>query len=113
MIEVICSIPIALKTENRSVRDLVERSGYPETGGLLIGEALVTYLREHPELIDAWLGYSSDKRASSGWYFRGAGTGEFEVGYFPSGDVRLYTDAALACADFIAEELRQVVGYAG
>ena len=113
MIEAICRIPVTLKTMDSSVSELVRNSGYLESRGALTSEALVPYLREHPELIDAWLGYSSDKRTSSGWYMKRSRQHVFEVGFFPHGESQSYTDAARACADFIAHELREVGGHAG
>lgn len=35
---------------------------------------LLGHLREHPELIEAWLRYSADKRTDAGWYLSEDGT---------------------------------------
>lgn len=60
------------------------------------------YLAVHPDLIDAWQGYSYDKRTSSGPYMD-----RKKVGYFDGEhdqDVRQYHDRARACADFVCRE---------
>ncbi len=110
MIEALCRIPLALKAEGRSVLELVQATGYLDSPTPLSSDALAAYLREHPELIDAWLGYSSDKRTSSGWYLKQPEQQVFEVGFFPNGERRSYTDGVRACADFIARELHEVGG---
>jgi hypothetical protein len=71
------------------------------------------YLAEHPDLVDAWLGYSGDKRASSGWYLVEKPAGTFEVGYYPSGNRLAFTDRGRACAEFIIREIRSIAAGGG
>jgi hypothetical protein len=68
------------------------------------------HLRQHPELIDAWLAYSEDKRTSSGWYVTQCSADSFEVGYYPKGERIFIAGAATACAEFIVREVRSIAG---
>ena len=62
----ICRIPEALS--RRSLRELVDESGYREVRSTLTREDLTGYLERHPKLVLDWLRYSEDKRTSGGWY---------------------------------------------
>lgn len=70
---------------------------------LLAGE----FLSSQPMLVDAWQGYSYDKRTSSGPYLDWK-----KVGYFDGRreiDVRQYHDRSRACADFVCREAVSVL----
>ena len=102
----LCGVVVKFRGGNRSFADLV-RDASPEVGDEAEFLAAVTaYLREHPELCDAWSGYSADKR-SAGPYFR-LGTPS-EVGNYAGGyhDVRSYHDPTEACADYLWREIKK------
>lgn len=63
----VCQIPVRINRDDVSVWKLVDESGYRDSPMILSVEAVSSYLAQHPGLVDAWLGYSADKRVSSGW----------------------------------------------
>jgi hypothetical protein len=83
----------------------VEAAGIVKHPSALTVESLLSYLKEHPELIGAWMAWSADKRVSSGWYFIASRTGGFEVGYYPPGERLQFGQIDRACAEFIVREL--------
>lgn len=89
---------------------LVNESGYRESPELLNVDSTASYLSEHEELIDPWLGYSLDKRTSRGWYIRRR-AGAFEIGYVPVGERETIAieDRIRACAEFIVREVQEIV----
>jgi hypothetical protein len=107
----ICELPIQFKGRGTvSVIQLVDESGYRAAAGSLTVDAVLTYLREHPHLIEAWLGYSEDKRTSSGWYVTERSSDNFEIGYHPRGERISIAGRAPACAEFIVREIRSIAG---
>lgn len=105
----ICAIPALFKAlGNVSVAELVERSGYRVAAAELTVDAISSYLRERPDLIEAWLGYSEDKRTSSGWYIRQLSRDAFEIGWYPQGERIVVSGKAEACAEFIIREIRSI-----
>lgn len=70
--------------------------------------AASAYLRQHPELIDACLAYSEDKRTSSGWYVTPHSANSFEIGCHAQGERILVADRTSACAEFIVREIRSI-----
>jgi hypothetical protein len=83
----------------------VEAAGIIKPPAALTVESLLPYLKEHPELIGAWMAWSSDKRVSSGWAFIPAREGGYEVGYYPRGERLRFNEIDRACAEFIVREL--------
>jgi hypothetical protein len=67
-----------------------------------IRQLLVDHLRGLPELRQAWQVYSWDKRWSPSPYLEGTEVGLYDSGYR---DVEHHSDAATACAAFIAREV--------
>jgi hypothetical protein len=107
----ICAVPIELRRRGTvSVAELVAESGYGADPTSLMVEAVSRYLRAHPELIEAWFGYSEDKRTSSGWYVTERSGGMFEIGWHPAGDRVSVSDRADACAEFVVREVRAIAG---
>lgn len=107
----ICGLPAQFKARgNVSVSNLVEESGYFAAPAELTVESVSTYLREHPELIEAWFGYSQDKRTPSGCYLIERPHETFEVGDYPKGDCISIADRVSACAEFIVREVRSIAG---
>ena len=104
----LCNVAVKLSSENRPFTDLV-RDTSPDLGDEAgFRAAVTTYLRAHPELCEAWSGYSADKRVSEGPYFRlgmPSEVGNFAGGYH---DIRSYHDPAEACADFLWRETERL-----
>jgi hypothetical protein len=107
VVERVCRLPIDFRDGTKSPLQLVRDSGYLENPVALTIEAVEDALRRKPELVDEWLGWSEDKRVSSGWYFLKAGT-QFVVGYYPRGEKRLYADRIAACADFVIHDVASI-----
>jgi hypothetical protein len=111
MIARVCALPVEYEArEDVSIFRLVEESGYVSARATLTVDVVSEYLREHPDLIEAWLGYSEDKRTSSGWYITRRSGAAFEIGYFPQGERISVADPARACAEFVVREIRAIAG---
>jgi hypothetical protein len=107
----ICELPVRFKARgDTSVFKLVDESGYRDSPNGLSVAAVSGYLAQHPGLADAWLGYSADKRVSSGWYVVEKGGDTFEVGYYPQGERLSVAGRISACAEFIVREIRAIAG---
>ena len=76
-----CRIPVDAVAQNKSVVDLIERSGFRGHQAEVTVRGIEAYLESHQELIDPWLLWSEDQRTSSGWYCYGVGDGTWVVGY--------------------------------
>jgi hypothetical protein len=116
MVARICEIPVQFKARGTvsrgtvSVTQLVDESGYRAAPASLTVDVVSMYLREHPDLIEAWLAYSEDKRASSGWFVTQRPGDTFEIGYHPKGERITVPGRAPACAEFIVREVRSIAG---
>lgn len=107
----ICDLPLRFKARRTvSVVQLVDESGYRAAPTELTVDAVSAHLREHPQLIEAWLRYSEDKRRSSGWYVTRRSSDTFEVGYYPGGERFSVVSPTSACAEFIVREVRSIAG---
>jgi hypothetical protein len=107
--EEICNLPVAFRFGRESIRQLFEpaRAHLAERDAFLA--AVAKRLHEQPDLIDAWQGYSEDKR----------GTGPFlrlstlEVGVYEAyaglHDVHHFANRVDACAEFIYREACSVL----
>jgi hypothetical protein len=106
MIEAICRLPQTLRArEDSSWNSLLTEVGFIRGSTTLDPAVIVSYLEAHPDLIEAWLGYSEDKRTSSGWYITQAGAAGYEIGHFPHGPRLTVATPAAAVAQFIVREL--------
>jgi len=107
----VCEIPARFQARGDvSIVSLVDEAGYRDAPADLKVEAVATYLAQHPALVDAWIGYSGDKRVSSGWYIIENSGQRFEVGYYPQGERLYFEDRDRACAEFIVREVRSIAG---
>ncbi len=101
---------------NVSMIGLLESSGYLSCPGVVAEELLERAFAGQPELIDAWVVESQNKRTSEGWYIRGIeespGGAIWEVGYHPHGARRTFSNRARACAFYVkadVEHLRSII----
>jgi hypothetical protein len=92
---------------NRSARELIARSGYPNRWRSISVGLLEDTLRHHPDWVDAWIQWSEDKRGGSGWYISDCGESAFDVGCYPTPPVR-YGDRTQACSVFVQNELASI-----
>ena len=60
----ICCLPISYRTLNLSPITLIQRSGYLEMPEVLKRKRISVYLRDHPQLIDAWEIWAEDARSA-------------------------------------------------
>lgn len=103
----VCRIPVAFRQlGGKSLHQLIAESGYWEMSDQLSAVAIERCLRQSPELVDDWLGYSADKRTSGGWYFVDEGA-HFVVGQI-QGQRLVFADPLVACAEFILREVGAV-----
>lgn len=101
----VCTMPVRLKARGDvSLVQLLRESGYLDSPGSVTVATVVSHLRQHLDLIDAWLMLSADKRCDSGWYLTEKQGGLLELGYFPTGPRTEFSDRVRGCAEFIVRE---------
>ena len=105
VVERLCRFPLSFRNSKKTKGEYVEAAGIVKHPSALTVDSLLPYIKEHAELIGAWMVWSSDKRVSSGWYFKPARTGGYEVGYYPPGERLEFDEIERACAEFIVREL--------
>jgi len=97
----ICEIPIDFeRRQDVSMLQLMAESGYPRHRREITEPNIQSYLKTHPELIDAWERYSDDQRCSPSWAFRGKTVAYIGSSGRPESE-QLYPDAIMACAAFV------------
>lgn len=106
----LCRLPLTFRGGEETILELFElaRPYLNDQPGFLASATAQLLADVH--LVDAWQRYSADKRTSKGPYFGREGE-PFEVGFHDAGfhDVRICTDPAVACADFIYREAAWVL----
>jgi hypothetical protein len=107
VVERICSLPVTFRDGSQSALEILAKSGVLQTPEALTIAAVAAHLNEHPELIDAWMLWSEDKRVSSGWYFLYERP-NFVVGFYPHGDRLVFKDAITACTQFVFREVKSM-----
>lgn len=107
VVERLCRIPAEFSGGNKSPVQLVAESGLAQRESALSVEAVSTYLSRYPALVEQWLRWSEDKRASPGWYFMRE-SNKFVVGYYPNGETLSFAEALPACAEFIIREVQAI-----
>lgn len=108
----VCAIPDDFRRGKGSLVDIVRASGYAEIRGEFATRELAEYLRRHPDVVDAWVGYSQDKRTTHGWYLRPPCSVGRSTAEPPLAREHKYVDLAAACAAFIVAELNDVLNQA-
>lgn len=101
------ALPLSSRDSGRSALELVRESGYFSAPEKLTVADVALYLTENSALVDHWLYWSEDKRASKGWYFRKT-VEDFVVGYFPNGECQQFSDGIEACAEFVVREVAAI-----
>jgi hypothetical protein len=112
LVERVCRVPFAFysylgATGDSSWHSLTSPLADEAAEKGLTDEELVQYLEKHPEVIDAWIRHSEDKRCTPSHYFRAEGD-RYVLG-FVNADGKLTqvfasADAAVVCAKFVQEE---------
>ena len=108
-----CSLARDYYAKNMSPHALLIVSGYREHRSSITVEKIRDHVTKHPSLIGDWIGYSENKRTSSGWYFSADSPhGPFVLGRCPtSGPARTektFSDGTEACAHYIKHELESI-----
>jgi hypothetical protein len=107
-----CNLAPDYYAKNMSPYALLQASGYREHRHEIDVAKIRKYVAQHYELVGRWIGYSEDKRVSSGWYFSAdSSEGPFVIGYFPRDPKKTdqrFTDGVEACATFIKHELDSI-----
>jgi hypothetical protein len=85
-----------------SLREALQRAGYANSRPSFAAADIRALLLAHPQLVDAWLGYSEAKDTPEGWYvLRDAEIGQLSR---PSAQ-RRFASIEEAVAEFILREL--------
>jgi len=104
VVKKICRLPLDFHAGSKSMAELVSESGVSAHPEALAVASVVARLNGQPELVDAWLDWSANKRVTSGWYFAQEGS-HFVVGFHPNGESLAFDDPALGCAEFVVREV--------
>jgi len=107
VIERVCRLASDFNGGSKSMVDLVAESNVGGRIAKLTVSNLAPYFAQHPDLSYDWLRWSASKRVTSGWFFTRNGA-DFVVGFFPKGDVLSFQDLAVACAEFVLREVRDI-----
>ncbi len=113
-VELICRLPVDYHSVGtKSLLHLIDESGYTNDSAAVTESSISSLLRDQPEWCDAWIGYSQDRRTSSGWTIQER-NGNFVVQYYPNGsNVLTFTDKPTACAAFVMRELASLTSRGG
>ena len=110
--EQIVFLPKRFQESERSFSTLLNDTGYANIRAEISVMDLREAISKHPECIRDWLGYSEDKRVTSGWFFQEQ-DGRFTVGHFQSGGevkpLNVYDSDLDACAEFIKMEIESML----
>lgn len=110
-VEQVCELPLRFRLPgSKSMRELFSPAeAYLDDREKLIA-AITPWIQAHRNLIDAWIGYSEDRRGGPAPYFLRE-SGSFVVGFFDGNyqDVARHTDAVEACVDYIYREASWVL----
>jgi hypothetical protein len=107
-VEQICTFPVDFRRiGNKSAVQMIQDIGLSSEKVFLLQEEIEQFLHMRPDLVEAWLTWSDDKRVTSGWYFTEKSL-EFVVGFHPKGDISRYRDKFAACAEFMVHEFSSI-----
>ena len=89
----------------KSLSQLIDDSGYYCNPEVVTEQSLKAALVSRPDLCDAWIGYSQDRRTHCGWTIQ-TRDDMFIVQYYPNGSTILkFKDKPAACAAFAIREI--------
>ena len=122
VVEAVCSITKVYKQRgNVSIFTLMEESGYRAISNDITEQAIESFLRTHPSLVDSWHHYSMDQRCSPSWYIQEPSEissigNEWIVGFMSVDidgrkEVFKFKDGFQACAFFIKKICNQIISY--
>lgn len=94
-----------LREGGRSAHQLVHEAGIDPQALSVASIAVV--LAANPWLVDEWLRWSADQRATPADYFIGE-QGHYVVGRAPGDERVVFTDRIAACAEFILRQVRAI-----
>jgi hypothetical protein len=105
-VESLVTIAKRFREGGKTIRRLFEEANPDLSDRSSFEWAVEQRLRHRSDLVDAWQGYSRDKRTSDSPYLDGV-----EVGFYDRGrrDVVRHRDEASACADFLFRETSWVL----
>jgi hypothetical protein len=92
----------------RSLRDLLETSGYAAIRPRLTPQAVQDLLTQRPDLAADWVSFSEDKRTSGGWALIKEGDSWVLTGSASTGSPHekvLFSSVTEACAQYVLREL--------
>ena len=104
-VEPLCLIPVKYPSSGVSVRELFRRAA-PDLNEPRLVEEVLTRLRLHPNLVQAWQQYSYAKRGTPSPFLDGVKVGFAEVldEKLVIRDVHTHASPAEACAEFVWRE---------
>lgn len=109
VIEKIINIPKDYYGKNKSKYSLVKESGYFEVYDKISEDVIEKALKEKPELIAEWIGWSEDQRISEGWYLKIENGKNIVANFSNDGGykeiITTYPDISTACSVFIKYEI--------
>ncbi len=120
VVEAVCSMAKVHKERGDiSIVALLEESGYRAISNEIPEQAIESFLRTHPDLVDSWHHYSMDQRCSPSWYIQEPSENssignEWIVGFMPGNDdnrkeIFKFNDGFQACAFFIKKFFNQIL----
>ncbi|HEU5402434.1 MAG TPA: hypothetical protein VFU86_13810 [Terriglobales bacterium] len=109
IVEALCSLAARFQDQaEMSMAELFGRSGFAVTDEIS-DEPLETYLRNHPELVNAWLIESKNTRQNPAWYiFPPKDGSEWVVTHYPDNSKHTFTDKFKACAFYVRVYVKQL-----
>ena len=121
VVEAVCSMAKVYKERGDiSIVTLIEESGYRTVSNEITEQAIESFLRTHPNLVDSWLLYSMDQRCTPSWYIQepleNSSIGDEWVVSYMTGDVDSrkeifkFKNGFQACAFFIKKFSHQIIG---
>lgn len=109
ILERVCRMPSDFSSiKTISMLQLLAKSGIETRPEILNVPTILPYIRDHPEVIDDWLQYSSNQRVTSAWYFSRE-SGGYVVRDFPKGEILNFEEARPACAEYIVRCVSRLV----
>lgn len=114
VVERLCQFVTDYKRGAASAVECMKATGYPECKGCISLEEIEGYLLGHIELVRQWVDFSADNRSSPSWYLldpesNPAISGKWHLGYYPGGEVTVFSNGTTACAAFILTYADQVL----